>query len=171
MATGVNLSSLASAMDNADFVLIDGVVFAKEYIRLPDERTVADDVVLAANGDTEITFTRQEMDAPCTSARSCYRPKSGAELRSWPPPDSLMLHGYRQPGARQLNGESNSPAERAGSRRLPGQAHRELPDRVTDAPDRTLSPASVIAGNVDLRGQRGRAAGAHRMCRCGGRPP
>ena len=35
MATGVNLSNLASAMDNADFVLIDGVVFAKEYIARP----------------------------------------------------------------------------------------------------------------------------------------
>ena len=58
MATGVNLSNLASAMDNAEFVLIDGVVFATEYTRIPDERTVADDVVLeATHGDTEITFT------------------------------------------------------------------------------------------------------------------
>ena len=48
MATGVNLTSLASAMDNAEFVLIDGVVFATEYTRIPDERTVADDVVLEA---------------------------------------------------------------------------------------------------------------------------
>ena len=46
MTTGVNLSSLASAMDNADYVLIDGVVFATEYTRVPDDRTVADDVVL-----------------------------------------------------------------------------------------------------------------------------
>ncbi len=82
MATGVNLSNLASAMDNADFVLIDGVVFAKEYIRVPDERTVADDVVLEAkHGDTEITFTCREMDGAEHLGEGVYRLKSGAELR------------------------------------------------------------------------------------------
>ena len=82
MATGVNLTSLASAMDNAEFVLIDGVVFATEYMRLPDECTVADDVVLeATHGDTEIIFTRQEMDGALHLGNGVYRLKSGAQLR------------------------------------------------------------------------------------------
>ena len=82
MATGVYLSNLASAMDNADYVLIDGVVFAKEYIRVPDERTVEDDVVLEAkHGDTEITFTCREMDGAEHLGEGLYRLKSGAELR------------------------------------------------------------------------------------------
>ena len=82
MATGVNLSNLASAMDNADFVLIDGVVFATEYTRIPDERTVADDVVLEAkHGDTEITFTCQEMDGAQHLGDGVYRLKSGAQFK------------------------------------------------------------------------------------------
>jgi hypothetical protein len=82
MATGVNLTNLASAMDNAEFVLIDGVVFATEYTRVPDERTVADDVVLEAkHGDTEITFTREEMDGAEHLGEGVYRLRSGAQLR------------------------------------------------------------------------------------------
>ena len=82
MTTGVNLSNLASAMDNAEFVLIDGVVFATEYTRIPDERTVADDVVLEAkHGDTEITFTCQEMDGALHLGDGVYRLKSGEEIK------------------------------------------------------------------------------------------
>jgi hypothetical protein len=82
MATGVNMLNLASAMDNADFVLIDGVVFATEYMRVPDDKTVADDVVLEAkHGDTEVTFTRQEMDGAEHLGEGVYRLKSGAQLR------------------------------------------------------------------------------------------
>ncbi len=63
MATGINLLSLASAMDNADYVLVDGVVFATEYMRVPDEATTADDIVIEAkHGDDEIMFTRGEID-------------------------------------------------------------------------------------------------------------
>jgi len=82
MATGVNLSSLASAMDNAEFVLIDGVVFETEYTRIPDERTAADDVVLEVkHGDTEVTFTREEMDDAEHLGEGVYLLKSGAQLR------------------------------------------------------------------------------------------
>ena len=82
MATGVDLTDLASAMDNADFVLIDGVVFATEYTRVPDDCTVADDVVLeAVHGDTEITFTCQEIDGAEHLGDGVYRLKSGAELK------------------------------------------------------------------------------------------
>jgi hypothetical protein len=82
MATGVNLMNLASAMDNADFVLVDGVVFATEYTRIPDEATVADDVVLEAkHGDTEIMFTCREIDGAEHMGEGVYRLKSGEELR------------------------------------------------------------------------------------------
>jgi hypothetical protein len=82
MATGVNLLNLASAMDNADYVQVDGVVFMTEYVRIPDERTVADDVVIEAKrGDDEIMFTRQEIDGAEDLGEGVYRLKSGEELR------------------------------------------------------------------------------------------
>ena len=82
MATGVNLSNLASAMDNADYVLIDGIVFETEYMRALDEGAVDDDVVLEVrHGDTEVTFTRGEMDGAEHLGEGIYRLKSGAQLR------------------------------------------------------------------------------------------
>jgi hypothetical protein len=73
---------LMSAMDDADFVLINGVVFQTEYLRVPDKHTVADDIVLEAkNGDTEITFTRGEIDGAEHVGEGVYRLKSGALLR------------------------------------------------------------------------------------------
>ena len=82
MATGVYMSNLASAMHNADFVLIDGIVFETEYMRVPDDSMAADDVVLEAkHGDTEIMFTCQEMDGAQHLGEGVYRLKSGAQLR------------------------------------------------------------------------------------------
>jgi hypothetical protein len=82
MATGVNMESLASAMDNADFVLFDGVVYTTDYLRIPDEETAADDVVLeATHGDSEITFTREEIDDAEHIGEGVYRLKSGSQLR------------------------------------------------------------------------------------------
>jgi len=82
MATGVDLSSLASAMDHADYVLIDGIVFETEYMRILDEGTVDDDVVLEArHGDTEVMYTRQEMDGAEHLGEGIYRLKSGEMLR------------------------------------------------------------------------------------------
>ena len=82
MATGVNLTNLASAMDNADYVLIDGVVFETEYMRVLDEGTVDDDVVLEAkHGDTEVIFTRGELVGAEHLGEGIYRLKSGAQLR------------------------------------------------------------------------------------------
>jgi len=73
---------LAAAMDNADYVLIDGVVFETEYLRVPDEDTVADDVVLEAkHGDTEIALTRGEIDGAELMGDGVYRLKSGSLLR------------------------------------------------------------------------------------------
>jgi hypothetical protein len=82
MATGVNLQALASAMVNADYVQVDGVVFATEYMRVPDEATVADDVVIEAkHGDDEIMFTCREIAGAVHLGEGVYRLKSGEELR------------------------------------------------------------------------------------------
>ena len=55
---------LFQTMHDADYVMIDGVVFEADYLRVPDEFTVADDVVLEArSGDTEIDMTRAEFGA------------------------------------------------------------------------------------------------------------
>jgi len=82
MATGVYMSNLASAMHNADFVLIDGIVFETEYMRVPDDDTSADDVVLEVkSGDTEIMYTCQEMDGAQHLGEGVYRLKSGEQLR------------------------------------------------------------------------------------------
>ena len=76
------MTNLIDTMDKADFVLIDGVVFETEYLRVPDEFTVADDVVLEAKrGDTEIELTRAELDDAEHVGEGVYRLKSGAHLR------------------------------------------------------------------------------------------
>jgi hypothetical protein len=73
---------LAEAMHGADFVLIDGVMFETEYLRVPDEYTVADDVVLEArHGEDEIALTREDVDGAESLADGAYRLKSGALLR------------------------------------------------------------------------------------------
>ena len=76
------LPELSRAMADADFVLINGVVFATDYLRIPDEGTVADDVVLeASHGDTEVLFTRDEIEDAEHVGEGVYRLKSGALLR------------------------------------------------------------------------------------------
>jgi len=75
-------TALAVAMDDADFVLIDGVVFETAYLRVPDEDTVADDIVLEAkHGDTEVAFTRLEIEGAAHLGEGVYQLKSGARLR------------------------------------------------------------------------------------------
>jgi len=82
MVGGVKLLSLANAMDNADYVLVDGVVFATQYLRAPDETTSVDDIVIEAkHGDAEIMFTRGEIDDAEDLGEGVYRLKSGEELR------------------------------------------------------------------------------------------
>ena len=78
----LSLLSFANAMDNADYVLVDGVVFATEYLRAPDEATSVDAVVIEAkHGDAEIIFTRGEVDGAQDLGEGVYRLKSGEELR------------------------------------------------------------------------------------------
>lgn len=74
--------SLFDAMSGADFVMIDGVVFATGYVRVPDEFTVADDVVVEArNGEMEIELTRAEIEGAEGVGEGVFRLKSGALVR------------------------------------------------------------------------------------------
>jgi hypothetical protein len=81
-AKGANVVNLVDTMHDADFVILDGAVFITEYLRVPDESTVADDIVLEARrGDTEITLTRDEIDDAQYVGEGVYRLKCGAHLR------------------------------------------------------------------------------------------
>ena len=76
------MTNLIETMHDADFVVIDGAVFETEYLRVPDEFTVADDIVLEAKrGSTEIELTRAEIDDAEYVGEGVYRLKSGAQLR------------------------------------------------------------------------------------------
>jgi hypothetical protein len=82
MAMRGKLPELSRAMADADFVVINGVVFAAEYLRAPDEAAVGDDVVLeASHGDTEVAFTRDEMEGAVHVGEGVFRLRSGALLR------------------------------------------------------------------------------------------
>lgn len=73
---------LALALDGTDFVLVDGAVFATEYLRLPDEDTRPDDVVLEArHGDAEFSLTLGELDAAESLGDGVFRLKGGELLR------------------------------------------------------------------------------------------
>jgi len=73
---------LVRAMGDADYVLIDGIIFESAYLGAPDSTAVADDIVLEArHGDTELAFTRAEMDGAEQLGDGAYRLKSGAMLR------------------------------------------------------------------------------------------
>ena len=69
-------------MNGADFVVIDGVLFETDYLRVPDEFTVADDVVLEArHGDTEIDLTRAEFEGAIGVGEGVFRLRSGSLVR------------------------------------------------------------------------------------------
>jgi hypothetical protein len=74
--------SVFAMMSGADYVVIDGVLFETAYLRVPDEFTVADDVVLEAHhGDTEIDMTRAEFDDAVGLGEGVFRLKSGSLVR------------------------------------------------------------------------------------------
>ena len=78
----VRISELFKTMQDADYVVIDGVVFEAEYLRVPDEFTVADDVVLeATSGDTEIDMTRAEIDGAVQVGHGEFRLRNGSVVR------------------------------------------------------------------------------------------
>lgn len=74
--------TLFETMRDADFVVIDGNLFETEYLRVPDEDTVAEDIVLEAKrGEIEIMLTRDEIDDAQHVGEGIFRLKSGAHLR------------------------------------------------------------------------------------------
>jgi hypothetical protein len=82
METRPRQPELADTMNGADFVLIDGVMFETGYLRVPDEFTAADDVVVEARrGDTEIDLTRDEIDDAVLLGEGVFRLKNGAIVR------------------------------------------------------------------------------------------
>lgn len=73
---------LSETMHDADFVVIDGVVFETAYVRIPDEFTVADDVVLEArHGETELEFTQGDLADAEHVADGFYRLVNGHLMR------------------------------------------------------------------------------------------
>jgi hypothetical protein len=73
---------LSDTIEDADFVVIDGVIFETGYLRVPDEFTSADDVVLEARrGETEIDLTRGEIDGAEMLGEGVFRLKNGSLVR------------------------------------------------------------------------------------------
>jgi hypothetical protein len=76
------MTTLVQSMLDSDYVMIDGVVFETDYLRVPDDDTVAEDVVLEArHGENEIALTREDIDGAEHVGEGVYRLKSGALLR------------------------------------------------------------------------------------------
>ena len=74
--------TLTDTMGKADFVLIDGEVFRTEYLRVPDEDTLADDVVLEArSGEVEFELTRADLDGAEHLGEGVYQLANGHRLR------------------------------------------------------------------------------------------
>jgi hypothetical protein len=78
----MTLTTLTEAMQDADFVQLNGIVFETGYLRAPDDSTVAEDVVMELkHGDTELAFTRADLDDAQYVGEGLYRLKSGVLLR------------------------------------------------------------------------------------------
>ena len=74
--------NIVETMNGADYVVIDGVMFQTGYLRVPDEYTAADDVVLEARrGDTEIDLTFDEIDGAELVGEGVFRLKNGSVVR------------------------------------------------------------------------------------------
>ena len=74
--------NIVETMNGADYVVIDGVMFQTGYLRVPDEYTAADDVVLEArHGDTEIDLTFDEIDGAELVGEGVFRLKNGSVVR------------------------------------------------------------------------------------------
>lgn len=73
---------LVEAMRGADFVQVNGVIFETGYLRVPDDLTGADDIVMELRlGETELTFVREELDGAEYVGDGAYLLTSGAILR------------------------------------------------------------------------------------------
>ena len=73
---------LTEAMRGAEFVQVNGIVFETGYLRVPDEATDAEDVVMELTlGETEVTFIREELDGAEYVGDGAFLLKSGALVR------------------------------------------------------------------------------------------
>jgi len=73
---------LTEAMRGAEFVQVNGIVFETGYMRVPDESTDAEDVVMELKlGETEVTFIREELDGAKYVGDGAFLLKSGALVR------------------------------------------------------------------------------------------
>lgn len=73
---------LVEAMRGAEFVQVNGIVFETRYLRVPDDWTVADDVVMELKlGEAELTFIREEIDNAEYVGDGAYLLQSGTLLR------------------------------------------------------------------------------------------
>ena len=77
MAGDHNAIKLTDAMHGADFIIVDGVMFETEYLRVPDEYTVADDVVHRTLGQEQlwwltagVVFTVWQLSGAVRASRS-----------------------------------------------------------------------------------------------------
>ncbi len=76
------MPSLYATMTDADYVVIDGELFSTGYLRVPDEFTTADDVVVEARqGDREIDMTRAEIEGAEDVGEGLFRLRSGSLVR------------------------------------------------------------------------------------------
>ncbi len=76
------MRELYDTMNGANYVVIDGVIFETAYLRVPDEFTVADDVVVEARrGDTEIDLTCAEIEGAQGLGQGMFRLKNGKMVR------------------------------------------------------------------------------------------
>lgn len=67
-----------SSPEFASLVTVNGEPFTPTYVRMPDEATREDDIVLEAEGaEGEVSFTRGELDDAEAVAPGYYRLKSG----------------------------------------------------------------------------------------------
>ncbi len=76
------MPSLYATMTDADYVVIDGELFATGYLRVPDEFTTADDVVVEARqGEREIDLTRAEIEGAEDVGEGLFRLRNGSLVR------------------------------------------------------------------------------------------
>jgi hypothetical protein len=76
------MPTLYATMTDADYVVIDGELFATGYLRVPDEFTTADDVVVEARqGDREIDMTRAEIEGAEDVGEGLFRLRNGSLVR------------------------------------------------------------------------------------------
>ncbi len=76
------MPSLYATMTDASFVMIDGELFATGYLRVPDEYTTADDVVVEArHGDREIDITCAEIEGAQDLGEGAFRLRNGLQVR------------------------------------------------------------------------------------------